>query len=628
MAIGGTAKRRWLADYARLAIDYEENKHSIAFTSLQDDVFLLDCELHLQIDQTLPRLKAGLATEERRALLACAARQTQDIAFSLYSDLLSHFSGVVLLFVSDFGGISQVINFLCSWLGRAMPRGFPTLTRIVLLHDTRPPPDGETAIQQFAHDPSIVFDAISASRLQYTVPGRIQESLNSFLKCAGDALESDSILSSALVMDAYPPGMHTFSPDAVFDRLYKGVVVQCESALGLYGLVESIKYRFVAIATHNLRLDLDAAQAHREVVRKCRFDGRAKGSCNFCIVQPPTHTLGCQHRLCSSCIVALGSETSRWYYQLESCPLCEEQQQPVFPIKPPTAADRVLVLGGEDAEGTWQFLKDLERTVGLRLIDLRIFFAFAIFLEGWSLYDCKYHLARMRPRKIRRGTAIFGDKLAWKFQEIQRSNDTTIVIDTGKDAMSNRHASVVGARSTDIFVQHYGGTYNSSLLATISSQLLANLFYIELGTMPDASRSFQYCPVMLRCRIPPGQSLVDLLNRLHRENTLLYYQGFGVSETREELCTEAVLWEGDRHRPFLRTIMLPILSVETEARIQIDGLDGQKHCISNCPYKLEQLIQDQEMDHVFGRRDRKCATEAWVTAAQAEQELKETLNNI
>lgn len=81
------------------------------------------------------------------------------------------------------------------------------------------------------------------------------------------------------------------------------------------------------------------------------------------------------------------------------------------------------------------------RTFTLQVIDLRlgIFFAFALFLDGWSLYDCKYHLARVRYRKIRRDTAIFGDNLRWNLDEIQRSNDITIVIDTGKKAWSNRH---------------------------------------------------------------------------------------------------------------------------------------------------------------------------------------------
>jgi hypothetical protein len=96
----------------------------------------------------------------------------------------------------------------------------------------------------------------------------------------------------------------------------------------------------------------------------------------------------------------------------------------------------------------------------------------------------------------------------------------------------------------------------------------------------------------------------------------------------EELCTESVLWECERHQPFLRTVILRILSVESEVHIAIDGLDGRKHWVSNCPYKIERLIRDQEMDCVFGRRDRKYMTETWMEAAQAEQDLIEALNNV
>lgn len=146
--------------------------------------------------------------------------------------------------------------------------------------------------------------------------------------------------------------------------------------------------------------------------------------------------------------------------------------------------------------------------------------------------------------------------------------------------------------------------------------------------MPDTTCTSQYCAVMLQCRVSPGQPLVDLLCRLRRENTSLYYRDSGANEISEELCTEAIFWECERHRPFLRMIILHISSIESEVYISIDGLDGRKHWVSNCPYKIEQLIRDQEMDNVFGRRDRKIESETWTKAAQAEQELREALNNI
>lgn len=145
--------------------------------------------------------------------------------------------------------------------------------------------------------------------------------------------------------------------------------MKCESALNLYGLVESVKYHFVTTATHSLRNRLDSARIHEERIRAYRPGG--SGYCNFCIVQSPTHTLGCQHRLCGSCIVALGNEVSRWHFRLGKCPICQELQEIVLAIQPSTAGDRVLVLGGDDAGSTWQFLKDLERIVGLKFVDLR-----------------------------------------------------------------------------------------------------------------------------------------------------------------------------------------------------------------------------------------------------------------
>ncbi|KAG4278816.1 hypothetical protein FPRO04_06137 [Fusarium proliferatum] len=429
-----------------------------------------------------------------------------------------------------------------------------------------------------------------------------------------------------------------FPPGPVFDQLYKEVILKCEGTLKLYGLVESVKYHFVKAATHSQRHRLDSARIHEERIREHQMGG--PGYCNFCIVQAPTHTLDCRHRLCGSCIVALGKEVSRWHFRFGQCPLCQDLQDLVLAIQPSTAGDRILVLGGDDAESTWQFLKDLERVVGLKLVDLRglfdevracgigIFFAFAIFLEGWSLYDCKYHLSRMRPKKIRRDEAIFGDKLAWKFEEIQRSNGTTIVIDTGKEAWSNRQSNSVEVHKPDVLVQYHGGIHSHSILTTNSSQLLASLFYIELDAMPDATSPSQYCAVLLQCRVPPGQPLVELLCRLRREDTSLYYRDSKANEISEELCTEAIFWECERHRPFLRIVIVHIASIESEVYISIDGLDGRKHWVSNCPYKIEQLIRDQEMDHVFGRRDRKIESETWAKVAQAEQELREALNNI
>lgn len=97
--------------------------------------------------------------------------------------------------------------------------------------------------------------------------------------------------------------------------------------------------------------------------------------CAFCIVQPPSHTLDCRHRLCSSCIMALGSSpVGTWHYELRSCPVCRTRNISTLPLQPLTAGERVLVLGGDDAEKIWQFLKDLERGIGLKQVNISEFF--------------------------------------------------------------------------------------------------------------------------------------------------------------------------------------------------------------------------------------------------------------
>lgn len=287
LAIGGAVKRQWLMQHAIVKTAYDEEEHSVSLVPVEDDAFLLDCELHLQLDQHLPRLKAGLTRRGAQPLLlAHAARHTQEIAFALYCDVLSHFSNLILLFVPDFGGLPQLIEFLCFWLSQTMAKNFPTLSRILLVHDKKPARGDEvdfelmasmashlrqadptrsysakairemmrrcfqltnctvldgthqmwlelhnsrcdrirdkmdlsalhlktllrSAISQFADAPSIPFNAISASRLQYTIPERLQDQLSSFLAVSKDVDGATDILSSALVMDAYPPGMHS-----------------------------------------------------------------------------------------------------------------------------------------------------------------------------------------------------------------------------------------------------------------------------------------------------------------------------------------------------------------------------------------------------------------------------------
>ncbi|KAH7119509.1 hypothetical protein B0J13DRAFT_407614, partial [Dactylonectria estremocensis] len=94
------------------------------------------------------------------------------IAYNIYSDVLSPFSDLVLLFVPDFGGISHVVKFLTSWLMNAMAKGFPVCSRIIILHqdahpheDTRSCVTASFASQLKTLDPTKAYSSWDVERM-------------------------------------------------------------------------------------------------------------------------------------------------------------------------------------------------------------------------------------------------------------------------------------------------------------------------------------------------------------------------------------------------------------------------------------------------------------------------------
>ncbi|KAG7117405.1 hypothetical protein HYQ45_015860 [Verticillium longisporum] len=71
-----------------------------------------------------------------------------------------------------------------------------------------------------------------------------------------------------------------------------------------------------------------------------------------------------------------------------------------------------------------------------------IFFALALFLEKWTLEDCKHHLRRLvRPKQswIRSwsGTINFGKALKWELRDVRSVNQPALVIHTKRKLLSN-----------------------------------------------------------------------------------------------------------------------------------------------------------------------------------------------
>ncbi|KAH7131187.1 hypothetical protein EDB81DRAFT_661041 [Dactylonectria macrodidyma] len=242
----------------------------------------------------------------------------------------------------------------------------------------------QAGISQYAEQPSVRFNPISSSRLQCLLPERLGDCLATFLGGVKTIGGSEiNLVASALVMDAYPPGMHcectsdlSFLPEALFERLYAGPAKECEKIIKLPGLAASIKRDFITLVGENREIGVEPVQTHLGRVQgnptmRCTYH---ESICAFCIIQIPMFTLDCRHRLCETCILSHGTSLGSWRVALTCCPVCQGPNTPTIILRPPTASKRVLNLGGGDAEKTMQFLRDLERSVGVHSIALRELF--------------------------------------------------------------------------------------------------------------------------------------------------------------------------------------------------------------------------------------------------------------
>jgi hypothetical protein len=205
--------------------------------------------------------------------------------------------------------------------------------------------------------------------------------------------------------------------------------------------------------------------------------------------------------------------------------------------------------------------------------------------------------------KAKKDKISFGRKLTWHLKKLHHSA-TLSAANLGKKkfqlALSNARADCL--TNPDVIIQCGEGSYTRSYIESISSKLLSCLFYIELETVPRFYTSPEICAIVVRCRISPGHGLLDLLSRLQQINACFYYKGSEGEERKALICTQSVLENCRNYRPFCRQLKPATLSLNDAISIRMDGIDGNKHYISNCPYPLKKLVLDQGLETPFGSR--------------------------
>jgi hypothetical protein len=131
--------------------------------------------------------------------------------------------------------------------------------------------------------------------------------------------------------------------------------------------------------------------------------------------------------------------------------------------------------------------------------------------------------------------------------------------------------------------------------------LLSSLFYIELIGTPLMNAVGFFCRSQIRCRLMPSQpAFIVLIERLQNTRARFYYDDKSVPCVNPQLYEEA-----RRGIAFSRYIEFSVTSLSDEINVRIDRITGVGRSISNCPYKLQTLIEDQGLNCVFGHKDHK-----------------------
>ena len=158
----------------------------------------------------------------------------------------------------------------------------------------------------------------------------------------------------------------------------------------------------------------------------------------------------------------------------------------------------------------------------------------------------------------------------------------------------------------------------------ITNNMFARLFYVELSTTPSFYSSPEICLISVKCRIPPGQALLDLLFRLRRNGATLAYQGSD-SLTCAPFCTEKHLNICRAGFPFVREIKLAAHSLDTLIKAKIN-IGEYSLNLSGCPYKLGDLIHDQGLSCCFGGRGKPLVAMHNIRCTAVEMELGKLLD--
>ncbi|KAL4744518.1 acyl transferase/acyl hydrolase/lysophospholipase [Aspergillus terricola var. indicus] len=379
----------------------------------------------------------------------------------------------------------------------------------------------ELALRHIPHLPQ-PFDFVFSARQSRPLDGAIVYHISRFTSAANKArLPYEGIAShiaSTILMDAYPQGMHQFSPVTVFHSLYQR---PCITALRtcyteLFQAMNIARYQGYWIPV------------------------RSTKTCFWCLRRDPEHPQGCGHMICDACVETFGKKAyqTNHEYTVVECILCGKSSQLVVRLKPPTAAPRILSIDGGGPRGVipLENLEILQEIVGPELavpdfFDLYMgtssggIISLTLAILWMSIADSK-SLFKELARKVFSKNLRKHFLTAWLTDEAYDSSafDDTLkahfggtrrLFDKPVSNISSRKVAVtvssIKGGEPCIFANYNGGRRMGKRLDPMNDPLVwevarataaapsyfSTATFFELGTFQDGGMSGHNCPIEL-----------------------------------------------------------------------------------------------------------------------------------
>jgi hypothetical protein len=183
-------------------------------------------------------------------------------------------------------------------------------------------------------------------------------------------------------------------------------------------------------------------------------------------------------------------------------------------------------------------------------------------------------------------------------------------------------------REPDFTVRYMGGPYNDLSLKSVTQRMVSCLFYIELICSPALYSPPEAALVRLLCRLPHSPEMVSLVRGMFQRGTRVRYRGAEATWNTDILVTPTILARCRSGDPFSKLFEVQVSAMDTVVDVRLDDNLMGEHNISNCPYKVERLVEEQGLDCAFGRRDHQFVNDIGIGSQGLREEVEIVSNTI